>query len=157
MLKRIFVAILAFVLGFVTVSSATSAPKIDACSMLTQAQVSAALGVAVDAGRRIVPSAANLCGWAPPGGPAMAGKKLTLDFKTVQAFEVGKTSIKGITKTPVSGIGDDAYYVTAGGLGTNLSVRKGNVAFNIALHSGEAVDQIKAKEKDLALQIQKKL
>jgi hypothetical protein len=38
-------------------------------------------------------------------------------------------------------------------LGTNLSLRKGTVAFNIALHSDLPVDQIKAKEKDLALQI----
>lgn len=43
------------------------------------------------------------------------------------------------------------------GLGTNLSARKGDVAFNIALHGDFPVDQIKAKEKTLALQILSKL
>jgi hypothetical protein len=61
-------------------------------------------------GEHIVRSATNLCAWAPPGGPSIAGKKLVLDFKTTQAFEIGKTPIKSMTKTPVSGIGDDAYY-----------------------------------------------
>jgi hypothetical protein len=145
-----------FVLGVVSASAAASAPHIDACSVLTQAQVSAVLGVEVKA-EHIVPSATNLCGWAPPGGPSINGKKLVLDFKTTQAFEIGKTPIKSMTKTPVSGIGDDAYYATARGLGTNLSVRKGNVAFNIALHGDFPVEQIKAKEKDLALKILSKL
>jgi hypothetical protein len=78
--------------------------------MLTRAQASAALGVEVQAGEHIVRSATNLCGWAPPVGPSIAGKKLVLDFRTMQAFEIGKTPIKSMTKTPVSGIGDDAYY-----------------------------------------------
>jgi hypothetical protein len=68
-----------------------------------------------------------------------------------------RTGAQGIIKTPVSGIGDDAYYTTASGLGTNLSVRKGDVAFNIALHGDFPIDQIKAKEKTLALQILSKL
>jgi hypothetical protein len=146
-----------FVLGVVTASSAASAPHIDACSMLTQVQVSTVLGVDVQAGQHIVPSATNLCGWAPPGGPSINGKKVVLDFKTTQAFEIGKTPIKGMTKTPVSGIGDDAYHATAQGLGTNLSVRKGDVAFNIALHGDFPIEQIKDKEKDLALKILSRL
>ena len=87
----------------------------------------------------------------------MMGKKLTLDFKNTQSFEIGKTPIQGMTKTPVSGIGDDAYYSTARGIGTTLSVRKGSVAFIMTLHSGDSADRIKAREKDLALQILKKL
>ncbi len=158
MLKPTFAAILAAcVLSFVTASPAATAPKIDACSMLTQAQVSAVLGVAVQPGRHIVASAPHLCGWAPSGGPSAGGKKLTVAFKTIQAFEIGKTPIQGITKTPVSGIGDDAYYATAKGMGTTLSVRKGNVAFDLELYSNAPVAQVKASEKDLALQILKKL
>jgi hypothetical protein len=62
---------------------------------------------------------------------------------------LGKIPIKGTTKTPVSGIGDDAYYITAGGWGTRLSVRKGDVAFNCNLHGHFPIDEIKAKEKAL--------
>ena len=145
-----------FVVG-ATTAPPVSASTRDACLLLTQAQISAELGVSVEAGEHVVASAPGLCGWAPPGGPAINGRKVVLNLKTTEAFNIGKTPIKGITKTPVSGIGDDAYYTTASGLGTTLSVIKGDVAFNIALHGDFPVDQIKAKEKTLALQILSKL
>lgn len=89
---------------------------------------SAELGVAVQAGEHLVATAPSLCAWAPTGGPTLGGDKVVLDIKTVQAFNLGKTQIKGATKTPVSGIGNGAYYITAGALGTSLSVRKGDGA-----------------------------
>jgi len=138
-------------------TSAIAASSRDACLLLTQAQVSAELGVQVQAGEHIVETATTLCGWAPPGGPKINGPKVVLDLKTTQAFDIGKTPIKGVTKTPVSGVGDGAYYITAGGLGTSLSVRKGDVAFNIAVHGNFSIDQIEAKEKALALQVLSKL
>ena len=154
-LAAIIVAI--FVVGAATAPPVSAAPPRDACSLLTQAQISAELGVSVQAGEHVVANAPGLCGWAPPGGPTISGRKVVLSLKTTEAFNIGKTPIKGIIKTPVSGIGDDAYYTTASGLGTNLSVRKGDVAFNIALHGDFPVDRIKAKEKTLALQILSKL
>jgi hypothetical protein len=154
-LAAIIVAI--FVVGAATAPPVSAASTRDACSLLTQAQISAELGVPVEAGEHVVASAPGLCGWAPPGGPTINGRKVVLSLKTTEAFNIGKTPIKGIIKTPVSGIGDDAYYTTASGLGTNLSVRKGDVAFNIALHGDFPVDRIKAKEKTLALQILSKL
>jgi hypothetical protein len=154
-LAAIIVAI--FVVGAATAPPVSAASTRDACSLLTQGQISAELGVSVEAGEHVVASAPGLCGWAPSGGPTINGRKVVLSLKTTEAFNIGKTPIKGIIKTQVSGIGDDAYYTTASGLGTNLSVRKGDVAFNIALHGDFPVDQIKAKEKTLALQILSKL
>jgi hypothetical protein len=71
--------------------------------------------------------------------------KLTL----VDRFNNGKAPVLGIPKTPLSGIGDDAYYVTTRGLGTGLDVKKGNCVFQIRVY-GFPEDQIKAMEKTLA-------
>lgn len=154
-LADLLVAIFVMVPATTTLSSAAS--PLDACSLLTPDQVSAELGATVQAGEHLVASASSLCAWAPAGGPKLGGDKVVLDIKTVQAFSLGKIPIKGATKTPVSGIGDDAYYITAGGLGTSLSVRKGDVAFNINLHGHFPIDEIKAKEKALALNVLPKL
>ena len=126
----------------------------DACALLTQAQVSTALGVQVAPGQRLVPKSPLSCGWSQPGGPKLMAKKLVLQLMTQRQFDLGKTPYQGITKTPVSGIGDDAYYVTASGLGTALSVKKG--AFYVQVKVGGAdfsLDTIKATEKTLALEV----
>jgi hypothetical protein len=123
----------------------------DACALLTQAEVSAALGIQVTAGQRLIPSDPRICGWSPPGGPSIDGKKLLVTLMTERQFNLGKTPMTGIAKTPVSGIGDDAYYVTAGGLGTALSVKKGSFYVQIKV-GGFPTDVLKDKEKTLALE-----
>jgi hypothetical protein len=66
-LAAIIVAI--FVVGAATAPPVSAASTRDAGSLLTQAQISAELGVSVEAGDHVVASAPGLCGWAPPGGP----------------------------------------------------------------------------------------
>lgn len=153
--KFAIAAIVAF--AAVSASAVTAAPPSDACTLLTKEQVGEALGVAIQPGEHIVPNVATACGWAPPGGPSMAGRKLVVSIKPVKYFDTGKTPMEGITKAPAAGIGDDAYYTTAGGFGTNLSVKKGDFAFTVALHGDFPADQIKAKEKALAQLILAKL
>ena len=121
----------------------------DACALLTRDEVSAALGVTVEAGKRLVATNPVSCVWAPAGGPTIVGKKLVLTLMTEHSFEVGKTPVPHIAKTPVSGIGDDAYYVTAGGLGTALSVRKGTSFFQVKV-GGFTEEAEKTIEKKLA-------
>jgi hypothetical protein len=148
-----------FVLGAASSPlAAQGKPAGDACAFLAQAQVSAVLGVSMGAGQRVVPSSPRECGWAEPGGPTITSKRVVATISTVKAFTIGKTPVTSITKTPVSGIGDDAYYVTAGGLGTTLNVKKGSAAFSISVKgSAFKVDQVKAMEKTLAQDILKKL
>ena len=55
--------------------------------------------------------------------------------------------MQGITKTPVSGIGDDAYYIESG-LNTSLYVKKGSSVFQITVF-GFSAEQIKSMEKTL--------
>jgi hypothetical protein len=131
-----------------------AAPPTDACSLLTQAQVSAVLGVNVGPGQNLTP---KMCHWSEPGqtGPKRKGAMLVL--QDAQAFAYAKMPVgNGITKVPVSGIGDDAVYGTTPGFPTVLTVKKGNLTFVVHV-SGFPDDQIKAKEKTLALDVLAKL
>lgn len=109
----------------------------DACSLLSQSRISTILGVAIDAGRHIGSSTA-LCGWGEPNDPDHSGKHVLLTIfravgkiSPVERFENGKTPIQGIAKTPVSGVGDDAYYIDTPGFGVGLNVKKGAFAFQV--------------------------
>jgi hypothetical protein len=131
-------------------------PPTDPCSLLTSAQVSAAFGVTVGAEKE---TGGLDCQWSQPG-EGLAGKGALLHLlgtvgrlTPVDQFNTTKMPlpIKGVTKTPVSGVGDDAVYVTTGAL-TGLTVRKGNSVFQIRVY-GFPPEQIKAKEKTLALEV----
>lgn len=66
----------------------------------------------------------------------------------------------GITKTPVSGIGDEALYGTTPRVATTLSVRKGKSAFTVRVAGFDEtkdIDLIKEKEKTLAEEILSKM
>jgi hypothetical protein len=149
-------------IGLVLVSSArswippTAVQGGSACTLLTTEQVTTALGTTVEAGKPIVESNPRICGWAPPGGPKIDGRKLTVSVITGRAFDLGKTPMEGIEKVPVTGVGDDALFITAGGLGTSLNVKKGGSGFTVRV-GGFKKDQEMQIEKTLALEILKKL
>lgn len=149
---RISVAVAAFVfvLGVPRVSFA--APPTDACSLVTAAQVSAALGVPIGAGERIVPSSPKLCGF----GGAGAAKRVVTAIITPDMFDHEKHPLQGIKEEQLSGVGDDAHYMTTPGFGTGLSVKKGSFAFKVRVY-GFPVEQVEQKEKTLAQEILAKL
>lgn len=155
-LAALIVAI--FIVAAATAPSASAAPPDDACSFLTQAQVSAALGVSVDAGSHMPPKYLRMCSWVQINVPT-GGKNVTLMLKTVNDFNNAKTSMAGPSSpiTPVGGIGDDAYYAAMGTRMVVLFAKKGNVAFNLTVGGGLPIDQQNAIEKTLALQILSKL
>ena len=142
----------------ITISPAARAtPPDDACSLLTQSQVSAAVGIPMGTS---VPIGANLpgrpaptfsktCGWNEAGSTSPTAKRVVLAIITLQSFATGKILFQGITKTPVNGVGDDAYYITTPGLGTGLNVKKAGSALQVRVY-GFPVDQIKSMEKTLA-------
>jgi hypothetical protein len=143
-------------------SSLASAAGRDACSFLSQNSISAILGIAIDAGRNIGPSTA-LCGWGEPNDPNHSGKHVLLTIyravgkiSPVERFENGKMPIQGIDKTPVSALGDDAYYIDTPGFGVGLNVKKGNFAFQVKLF-GFSPEMTKALEKSLAQEVLTKL
>jgi hypothetical protein len=158
-----------FVFGAAALPSA-GAPPGDACSLLTQAQVSAALGVSVAPGAHVNPSNLKTCMWSPPGGLTM-GKDLFVSLKTVDEYTSSKalmertrTAMKEekeddagqLTITPVSGLGDDAYYTSAGNH-PKLNVKKGDLSFSVEVFGDFPADKSKDIEKTLASQIVSKL
>src|ERR1700724_1734993 len=86
----------------------TARPPTDACALLSQSQVAAALGVEVDAGEHVLGTLA--CRWTERGkSPGSDVARLQIALATARSFEIGKTPIPQWSKTPVTGIGDDAY------------------------------------------------
>jgi len=161
-----------FLFGATTASSASAAPPDDACSLLTQAQVSAAVGVPVGAGSHVTPTYLKTCTWTPPGGSPKGVKAVTLSFQAADAY-AGAKKLMEQTKTMMaeekdkdanqlvnasaSGIGDDAFYTSMGSNYTALMVKKGNVAFKVAMYGDLPTEKKKAMEKTLALQALSKL
>jgi hypothetical protein len=131
----------------------------DACTLLTDAQVSTALGVTVSAGSPIgLPTS---CQWAGKGKIATLTANNTIGGKTaLERFEPGKKSnLPGITVEPVGGVGDDAYYVSYSGTnraGLGLVVKKGKNAFEVRVY-GFDLNQAKPVAKALALNVAGKL
>ncbi len=100
-------------------------------------------------------------------GPMMSGKSSELIRRVRLAQIAGKRVVvcrpriddryaadAVATKTPVSGLGDDALYVETSGAA--LYVKKGDFVFQIRIH-GFPLEEIKAKEKTLAVDVMAKL
>lgn len=123
----------------------------DPCALLTPAQVSAIVGVTVGAGQ---PIGTTGCEWstATQAAPTTARVRASLVLWDATAFADMKAPLPGFTKTPASGIGEDAVYATARTL-TTLSVKKGNVSFVVRLYGVQGQDKQMAMEKALALDV----
>jgi hypothetical protein len=79
-----------------------------------------------------------------------------LNFTSLDSFKKEKAATSSrprrITVTPVSGIGDEAFYVITP-FGTSLYVRKGTTAISFTIRDkGFSTDQLMAKEKNLGLE-----
>jgi hypothetical protein len=124
----------------------------NACALITQAQVSEALGVSVDAGKPI--SRPGTCQWL---GKRFATLTITVPRggkSPVEQFNAGKKGglAGAVVAEPVSGVGDDAYYVYFSGTtraGLGLMVKKGSSAFEVRVYGFE-LDKAKPVAKTLA-------
>ena len=129
-------------------ASAAAATADDACSLLTPAQVGAAVGATVSEGSYVTPSFKKTCTWTFTGGI------VTLMTEGTEAFDAGKShALRGVVIQPVSGVGDDAYYVVTGPI-TALIVKKGSVAFKMSLYDHSLpMEKTQGIEKALAEQV----
>ena len=136
-------------------ASRAQAAAPDPCAMLTPVQVGDVLGVKVGDGRHL---ASKACEWSASGATGAASKKVTLTFQDARAFDYAKMPVAagGITKTPVTGVGDDAVFGTTPNVATVLTVKKGAIVFVIRVY-GFPLDPTKDKEKALALAVLSKL
>lgn len=121
-------AILGFTFGITTPAHAAAG---DACALLTTAQVAAALGVQVDPGALRIPNHREFCIWREHGKEEAAARNVQVSLLTAQQYNIGKTPVSGIPKTPESGLGDEAYFTKTPGVGPILSVKKGAAYFRV--------------------------
>ena len=119
----------------------------EACGLLTQREVASVTGWAVDAGK---PLGKVMCAWLVPGVPPDT-RRVSVNFNYLGTFNREKGAKTNVTIVPISGVGDEAYYVLSD-FGTALYLRKGNnsIAVDI-IDKSLAPDTVKANEKALAL------
>ncbi len=146
-----FKAAFAFCLLTAAIPAAVAQSSSDACSLLTQAQVSAAVGAQVGAGQWVTPTFKATCTWTA------SGKIITLMTEDTNTYQAGKSPLSPAMKiTPASGIGDDAYYVTTGTI-VMLYTKKGSVAFKTSVYSKLPLDTLMKMESTLAQQVASEL
>jgi hypothetical protein len=145
--------IAALIVSAAAASSAHAAPPPDdACSLLTTAQVSTALGAPVGAGTYITPTFKKTCTWT---ATTNGGGTVTVNLQSIAQYEGGRKLASygnSVSSNSIAGIGDDAYYVGTDKL-VGLVVKKGDVAFKVAVYAHLPIDEQRAVEKALALQV----
>src|SRR5580700_7120417 len=115
----------------------------DPCRMLTQAEISAATGSAIDAGQTL----GGTCSWS--GKPRVI---VSLWYPTPAIFQGLQSSGPGKTITAAPGVGDAAFYATVGTF-TSLGVTKGSSHFVIKVYGVPDPSRQMAIEKTLATNV----
>lgn len=158
-LVNFIVAALLFIAAVAIAPTANAAPTDDACSLLTAAQVSAAAGVSVGAGTYVAPTSKKTCVWTPSGDDTKGVASITLLLEAASMYDGGKRmgAAKSVVITPVSGVGDDAYYQVIDTMAV-MFVKKGGVSFKVSVYAhAMPTDKKETIEKALALQVVSKL
>jgi hypothetical protein len=133
----------------------------DACTLLTPAQVGAAVGETVGGGTHVTPTFVKTCTWTPSDKSRIAAATLNLqtaayyDGAKRQATMAAATGGKGTQLKPAS-VGDDAYYFEIGGQSA-LFVKKGAVSFKVAVYAKIPENEKEAMELKLAREVLAKL
>ena len=131
-------------------SNATTGGRtnLDACSLVTNAEAAAILGKPVDPGAPPEPGASS-CLFTTSG---LSLDSIEISITTGSSFDPNKKSIPGLTITPVSGIGDAAYFVSMGAGHVVLNFKKGSNTFTSSvLLKGASDAKLMDGEKSLAM------
>lgn len=144
-------SVLVAVLGVGPLRPAWSEVPTDACTLLTPAQVSATLGVQVEAGSGLVQ---HVCSWYVPG----THKGATLIIYSPKRFDVLKQNAAayGAAKTQLDGVGDEAVFGLAPNFAGTLLVRKGDFVYMVRVEGfpfdkdGSVSRRVEKMEKALA-------
>jgi hypothetical protein len=127
------------VLLFPAVAQAAPEP----CKLLSQAQVSAALGVAFGAGQ---PIGTTGCSWSSE----KPHQVVTLSLWPPSQWDRIKSSpLPGTANTPAGGLGDDAFYATVAQY-TVLYVKKGKTVYLFKVYGVQDKAKQMSAEKTLA-------
>jgi hypothetical protein len=132
----------------------------DACTLVTAAQVSAAVHVAVGEGTHIMATFVKTCTWTPTASSNI--KAVTVNVQTAAYYDGAKkvaiqtaAAMPKAKVKPVS-VGDDGYYLIEGEM-VSLFFKKGSASAKVAVYSKMPVDEIEAMELAIAKQVAAKL
>jgi hypothetical protein len=138
------------------VSHRTLAATSDACSLLTVAEVSAALEVSSLPGKHYIADSSKACMWSDAADGNINNRRVTLSItSSTIAFNQMKSSPR-ITTEALTGVGDEAFYEIPKGHDTPiLQVRKGGETFALRILDGLKskpfkLEDVKTKEATLA-------
>jgi hypothetical protein len=146
-------AALLLIFAFGVAAPQSAAAPADACSLLSPAQIKSAIGAEVSAGAA---GSAKLCQWNASLAPGATVNFVTLVLQDPKFFDSGKNVPAPAVVTPVSGVGDDAYYLAVRDQ-VGLVVKKGSSSFKISVYAKLPADKKEAMEKSLATQIASQL
>jgi hypothetical protein len=137
---------------------ASTASADDACSILTPAEMSAVLGVSVGAGVYATPTYKKACTWKSTHYVAPGVANTSLVFQGLNTFPSGveKSQLKSLSITPVSGVGDGAYYLAVGN-NVGMLVKRGDVVFKVTVSGELPLAKKEAMENTLAQKVVSKL
>jgi len=138
--------------------SAFADPPQDACALLSSAQVSSAVGVAIGAGTYVTPTFKKTCTWQASSPTPGGANTITLNISSQIGFDAGKRAAiagAGTAKVTPAGVGDDSYFLEIG-TQAGLMVKKGAVFLKFEVYGGGLAKE-EAIEKALAQQVLPKL
>ncbi|MFZ1992249.1 MAG: hypothetical protein WAW96_21040 [Alphaproteobacteria bacterium] len=154
---RLGVLCASFLLCAAAMPSAAKA-ETDACTLLTPAQVSAAVGFTVSAGTHVTPTFVATCTWT--GSNSSGVQFVTLHLQAATFYDGAKKQASMMTAAGAvvksAGAGDDSYYFVEGPQVT-LQVKKGNNSIKVAVYKQIPVDQKETMELTLAKEVLPKL
>ena len=139
--------------------------SIDACSLLTQAEMSAAVGAPMGPGRHAPAPAGNAsCSWqwlasfskmGPPPHLVVVSVQLSVVPFVKWRFEQQKELAAPTSATDVAGLGDEAYYYVQSKIMNILNVRRGSIEIQLMVVTGDAPDQqsVLDSERTIAAQV----
>ena len=136
-----------------TLGASAQQAAVPACGLISASRVSEVLGTPIE---QQASQTSTICGWAKEHDNTPNGKRVLLtvyetlgELSPSDRFTAGKKPSTGVIKTPLSGVGDEAYYVDTTGFGIGLTVKKANFVFQVRVY-GFSPSQTKALEKTLA-------
>ena len=122
------------------------------CSLLTPEQIKAALNSPVEPGQPGVAKDSNDCTWSDPRGE----DRVYIALQPRAKFQTTRAQIEkaGGHPTSVTGVGEDAFFVSSGESSTALYVLAKNHLLLLTVNKPDATqEQNEAAEKALATQI----
>jgi hypothetical protein len=132
----------------------------DACTLVTAAQVSAAVHVAVGEGTHVMATFVKTCTWTPTGASSI--KAVTVNVQTAAYYDGAKkvamqtAAAMPNAKVKAVSVGDDGYYLVQVEM-VSLFFKKSSASAKVTVYAKMPVDEIEAMELAIAKQVAAKM